>query len=259
MRPLPVSASWFVVTDCGAGVTLIEEPGVEPMLRANTWYVRGRRRDVVIDTGLGVCSLRDALAETFGGREPVAVLTHSHPDHMGGAHEFRQRWAHPAENPGRPAHVSLFGPDLCAALGVDPGTDGMSGWQLNAVPSDDYDMSTYQTRPAPTTADLRDGDVVDLGDRRLEVLHLPGHSPGSIALYDPDTRTLFSGDVVYDAELLDDLVGSDRAHYRESMRRLAQLDVATVHAGHEPSFDGDRLHVLIDAYLSTPTPESTRI
>lgn len=256
MTPFPVLPNWFVTTDCGDGVTRIEEPGVEPMLRANSWHIRGRDRDVLIDTGLGVSSIGRPLAETICEREPLAVVTHAHLDHMGGAHEFRERLAHPAERIARPSRGSLFGPDLCATLGLDPDTDGMGGWQLNAVPADGYDPSTYALTPAPPTGDLLDGDVVDLGDRRLDVLHLPGHSPGSIALYERDTRTLYSGDVVYDADLLDDLVGSDRGHYRESMRRLAQLDVATVHAGHDASFDGDRLHTLIDDYLHREPKES---
>ena len=50
------------------------------------------------------------------------------------------------------------------------------------------------------TQRLADGDVLDLGDRCLRVIHLPGHSPGSIALLDIGSdRSLFSGDVVYDS------------------------------------------------------------
>jgi len=43
---------------------------------------------------------------------------------------------------------------------------------------------------------VRDGDIIDLGDRAFEVLHLPGHSPGSIALFEAATKTLFSGDAI---------------------------------------------------------------
>ena len=50
------------------------------------------------------------------------------------------------------------------------------------------------------TQKLNDGDLIDLGDRCLRVIHLPGHSPGSIALLDVGSdRCLFSGDVVYDS------------------------------------------------------------
>ena len=50
------------------------------------------------------------------------------------------------------------------------------------------------------TQKLNDGDMLDLGDRCLRVVHLPGHSPGSIALLDVGSdRSLFSGDVVYDS------------------------------------------------------------
>ena len=86
---------------------------------------------------------------------------------------------------------------------------------------------------------LADGDVVDLGDRAFEVLHLPGHSPGSIGLWEEATGVLFSGDAVYDGPLLDELDDSDVEAYVATMRRLRELPVTVVHAGHEPSFGRD--------------------
>jgi glyoxylase-like metal-dependent hydrolase (beta-lactamase superfamily II) len=97
---------------------------------------------------------------------------------------------------------------------------------------------------------LDDGDGVDLGDRAFEVLHLPGHSPGSIGLWEEATGTLFSGDAVYDGPLLDQLDGSDVDAYLSTMRRLRDLPVAVVHGGHEPSFGRERLVELCDAYLA---------
>ncbi len=67
--------------------------------------------------------------------------------------------------------------------------------------------------PAPPTRLLDDGDVVDCGDRSFEVLHLPGHSPGSIGLWEAASGILFSGDAVYDGPLLDELDGSDIDDY----------------------------------------------
>ena len=95
--------------------------------------------------------------------------------------------------------------------------------------------------------------MVDLGDRAFEVLHLPGHSPGSIGLYEHGTQTLFSGDAIYDGPLLDDLADSDIVAYRQTMERLLTLPVSVVHAGHEPSFGRERLQTLARAYLDAGT------
>ncbi|HEY4331304.1 MAG TPA: MBL fold metallo-hydrolase, partial [Ilumatobacteraceae bacterium] len=98
------------------------------------------------------------------------------------------------------------------------------------------------------------GDIVDIGDRQFEVLHLPGHSPGSIGLWEPATGTLFSGDAIYDGPLLDELAESDIDAYCTTMERLLTLPVTVVHAGHDPSFGRDRLRELARNYLERRRP-----
>lgn len=60
------------------------------------------------------------------------------------------------------------------------------------------------------TGYLDEGDVIDLCSRELNILHLPGHSSGSIGLFDLKSKELFSGDALYDGELLDNLYHSDK-------------------------------------------------
>jgi glyoxylase-like metal-dependent hydrolase (beta-lactamase superfamily II) len=103
--------------------------------------------------------------------------------------------------------------------------------------------------PASPTWLVAEGDVIDIGSRVFEILHLPGHSPGSIGLWEAGTGTLFSGDAIYDGPLLDGLEGSDVAAYLNTMERLKRLPVNVVHAGHDPSFDRHRLRELADAYI----------
>ncbi|SNT60801.1 Glyoxylase, beta-lactamase superfamily II [Asanoa hainanensis] len=244
---LPVAAQWFQFTALDERITLIREPYARGLLRANLWHLRGRDRDLLIDCGLGVTALAPLLVERFG-RVPVLVLTHAHLDHMGSAHEFDEVWAHPLEHVDDPAPGSLHGPTLAAQLGLD---ETLPPALLTARPHGDYDLGTYRVRPATPTRLLADGDVVDVGDRPLTVLHLPGHTPGSIALFDEHDGTLFSGDVIYDDVLLDSLPGGDPGQYAQSLRRLRDLPVRLTHPGHDHGFGQDRLHQLIDDYLST--------
>ncbi len=243
---VPVAADWFRVSAVSPALTLITEPHVDEMVSANMWLVRGRERDLLVDCGPGVASLRSALAPLVSGDDPVLVLTHAHLDHMGSAHEFPECWAHPAEAVGDPPPGSLFGPALGAELGL---AEELPPLLISALPYPGYPPAGYRLRPAVVTRSLSEGDVVDPGGRPLTVLHLPGHSPGSIALFDPADGTLFSGDVVYDdGALLDSIAGADVAQYRSSLLRLRSLPVRVVRPGHGPSFGRRRLHAIIDRY-----------
>ena len=125
--------------------------------------------------------------------KPVtAVATYGHADHIGGHHELDDCVVHPLEagDLERPRLTSL-------AL------------------------------PVPTLRHIGEGDALDTGDRHFEVLHLPGHSPGPIALWEHATGTLFSGDAIYDGPLLDDLPDSSIDDYCDTMDRPRRKSVGS--------------------------------
>jgi glyoxylase-like metal-dependent hydrolase (beta-lactamase superfamily II) len=245
---LPVAPSWFTVDVVSPVLTLIREPHVRPLLAANTWVVRGRDRDLFVDCGLGVASLRTALPDLFE-RSPAMVATHGHLDHLGGAHEFDQVLVHRAEQVDRPGRGSLEPRKLAETLGAPTDAFG-DELLLSALPSVGYDPTRYHLRPVMPTRHIAEGEVIDLGDLTLRVMHLPGHTPGSVALYEPDRRWLFSGDVVYDDdELIDFLAESSRPDYQISMHRLLELDVDLVMPGHDDTFGRERLAEIAEGYL----------
>ncbi len=234
--------AWFRVRRLDDGVTWIDEPFIKEFYRCNLWHVRGRDRDLLVDSGWGVVSLREHIP-LMTEKPLIAVASHTHFDHMGGHHEFAERWVHGSEA------APLAVPTRRNTL-VEPYVDDSV---FDALPPAPYASTTYCPRGAPATRVLEDGDTVDLGDRILEVIHTPGHSPGGVALFERATGILFSGDIVYDGPLIEDCPGADPAAYRRSMHRLLELPVRVMHGGHFPSCSGDRLRQLIRCWLDRRT------
>jgi glyoxylase-like metal-dependent hydrolase (beta-lactamase superfamily II) len=231
---------WYRVRTQDHGITHIDEHHIDPFYRCNIWHVRGRDRDLLVDSGMGVVSLVGQVP-WLREREVLAVASHAHFDHVGNHHEFAHRACHPAE-----AHIL-----------AEPRGD----WNLadrfaivdmfTALPPGGYEQANYQVLPSPATQLVEHGDVIDLGDRVFEVLHVPGHSPGSIALWEAKTGVLLSGDAVYDGPLVDDAYHSDLPVYLETMQRLAALPVTVVHGGHFGSFGRDRFKALIGDFVKS--------
>ncbi len=235
----PVARDWYETIAISDGVTLVRELHVARWLRCNIWHIRGRDRDVLIDAGMGLRPLKPEIA-ALSGRPLTAIASHSHFDHMGGLHEFETRFGHPLE-----AHIHSNPSRDNTAVGQFVRAETFTAW-----PCDGFEPETYQVRAAPLTGHLDEGDVVDLGDRHFQVFHLPGHSPGSIALFEQATGVLFSGDVVYNGYLFDTVYHSDPEAYVASLNRLKELPVTTVHAGHNRSFGRDKMISIIDEFLA---------
>jgi len=232
---------WFRTKSLAHGVTQIWEAQIKPQFGANIWLVHGRDCNLLVDSGFGLVSLV-AHIPALSERASVVVATHSHCDHIGGHYEFSNCAIHHSEaeilrHPTR---------DNTAASGYVTET------MFVDQPPAGFNSKAFTIRAQDPQRLLRDGDTIDLGDRAFEVIHVPGHSPGSIGLFEHETGILFSGDVVHNGEFG---IGrfifyhSDLTDWISSVERLRHLPVKTVHAGHFDSFGGSRYIEILDKYL----------
>lgn len=152
------------------------------------------------------------------------IMTHTHLDHIGCLSEIMQAiphaelWVHTAEA------ESLETGDERTVYGMDM-FQNMCQMQYGLKPG------AFQFRVDRT---LNGGERLDLGGTTWEVLHVPGHSAGSIALYDSKNQILIPGDTVYADYAIGrfDLHGADGGQLKASLMTLADLDVQILLPGH---------------------------
>jgi hydroxyacylglutathione hydrolase len=171
------------------------------------------KKGAVIDPGGDLDRIRQAIAETGVSVEKI-LLTHGHIDHAGGAAELKEDLGVPVE-----------GPHEADRFLLDRLEESGRGYGLEA-------------RPVTPDRWLREGDVVTVGDLALDVLHCPGHSPGSVVFVAPGQRFAIVGDVLFQGSVgRTDLPGGDgRALIRSIKDKLLPLgdDVAFI-CGHGPA------------------------
>ncbi|MDQ0323838.1 glyoxylase-like metal-dependent hydrolase (beta-lactamase superfamily II) [Pararhizobium capsulatum DSM 1112] len=233
------NTGWFSKEAISDRLTRICEPHVHKFFRANMFHVVGKDADLVIDFGMGLVNLRSEL-HIPPGKPVLAVATHVHVDHVGSFHEFETRLGHLAE--AEAFELMRDADTLADHFRTQPGA-------LTAAVPTGIKPDAYKISPAALTTILVENDVIDIGDACYTVLHLPGHSPGSIGLLDQTTGEFFSGDAIYQGGLVDDLPGCNVESYKGTMKRLAELDVEVVHGGHGTRFGKDRLREIAVSYL----------
>jgi len=171
------------------------------------------KKGAVIDPGGDLDRIRRAIAETGMSVEKI-LLTHGHIDHAGGAAELKEDLGVPVE-----------GPHEADRFLLDRLEESGRGYGLKA-------------RPVTPDRWLQEGDVVTVGDLVLDVLHCPGHSPGSVVFVAPGQRFAIVGDVLFQGSVgRTDLPGGDgRALIRSIKDKLLPLgdDVAFI-CGHGPA------------------------
>jgi glyoxylase-like metal-dependent hydrolase (beta-lactamase superfamily II) len=236
-----VQQPWFHTERINDNLYCITEPHYCWENRANIWLIKGRDANLLVDTGLGVSSLKTYLTEQLD--KPLKVVaSHVHFDHSGSCHEFDQVYIHKNE------HHALCSGDQQLILSA-PEIGFVPDSDFESIPYEGFSANEYAVKACPQAQILEHGDVIDLGDKAFEVMHLPGHSSGSIGLYNSNAGQFFSGDVVYDGNLLDDLEDSVISEYIQSMEKLLQLNANEVRPGHYASFSRRRLRELLTEYI----------
>lgn len=254
---LPVADEWYETLAVAPGVTMLREPHVDVLLRANIYLIEGRDMDLLIDSGMGIAPLAPAVEALRAepGKPLVNLSTHAHVDHIGAAHEFAERWIHADEaaDMADPPPASLHRDERASeglraleAFGYPP----LPPVFVTALPHEGYDTRSWSLRGAAPTRTIGAGEAIDLGDRRFEVMVFAGHSPAGLALFDARDGTFFAGDAIYDGPLIHDGRAESVAAYLHALERLRALPVAIVHAGHDPSFGRERMMAICDDYLA---------
>jgi len=166
------------------------------------------------------------------------IMTHTHLDHIGCLGEIM----------GQIPHVELWVHEEEAAPleeGDERGVYGMDMFQSMC-------MSQYSLKPGDfkfkVTRKLTGGETLEMGGVSWEVLHIPGHSAGSIALYQPEQKVLIPGDTVYADYAIGrfDLHRADASALGESLMRLAGLDVEVLLPGHNRVVKGVKAGYILD-------------
>ena len=238
---------WFEVYRVADGVFAIYEPGqFEEVI---SFLITGDDRALLFDTGLGIGDIR-AVVDQLTDLDVVVLNSHTHYDHIGGNHQFEFIYGRDTE----------YTKGRMRGSGTGAVAEFISeGWVWKALP-DGFVPDEFRSQPFMISEIIDEGDAIDIGGRRLEILLTPGHAPDSICLIDRENRILFTGDTFYLAPLYTHIPGSNFDDYARSAARLAGLagDIDAALTSHNvPVVDASYMTALGQAFADIQSGAAT--
>lgn len=208
---------WFTIDKAGDDTWIISE--YRHWEETHCYLLCGSERSLLIDTGLGICNISEVVGR-LTDKPVTAVATHIHWDHIGGHQYFPDFYAHGEEldwlNGGFPLSKETIQEMVVDRCELPEG----------------FDVSTYEMFQGKPTRVLKDGDEIDLGGRKIFVLHTPGHSPGHMCFWEPERRALYTGDLVYKDTLFAYYPSTDPEAYLASLEKTGKLPAEHIFPAH---------------------------
>ena len=231
---------WFRVYELPGNVyALFENRQSELVI---SYLILGEESALLWDTGLGIGDIRscaEALTEL-----PITVLSsHNHPDHIGGNAQFDRVMCY---------HIDSAIERLTQGYTHEELEGFIIPEEIIGPPADFPGDSFFITGKAPT-ATVEDGQIIDLGNRELEVLYTPGHNSSCITLLDERNGLLFTGDTWYPGPLYAFHDDSSMPDYLESMRKIEYVirerNIRWVYGSHNAILPGTEALFEATAFL----------
>ena len=201
---------WFEVYRITPDVFAIYEP--HQFEEVISYLILGNQRALLFDTGLGIGDVHKVVVNLT--KLPITVLnSHTHFDHVGGNAQF----------------IDILGEDLPYTRANEKGQtneysrDAMAPERICGSLPPGMQSSSYTIKPWHVSQRVHDGEKIDLGNRELEILFTPGHTPDSLSLLDRKNGLLFTGDTFYRGPIYLFTPETDLAAYAKSVDRLAAM------------------------------------
>lgn len=203
--------TYTTVTQLDKDLWVINELG-----KTHMFLINGADKALLVDTGLGISDLPSIIRRLCGDKPVTVVNTHSHGDHNSGNYMFDT------------VYVDRFDEVYAhRAMGEQERKFSRESYFLDAIERG-FRFEDWDPKPAGKIVSFGDGFTFDLGNYRLEVIEIPSHTAGSIALYEPEKGWLITGDVLLEWETWGHLTESILApsvslkEYRSSLLKLKQ-------------------------------------
>lgn len=209
---------WFTVDKIDNDTFAISE--YKHWEETHCYLLCGNKKAILIDTGLGVANIKK-VTDRLTALPVTAITTHVHWDHIGGHKYFSRIAVHESEKD----WLSVKFPIPLSAVKKNLLRENCD------FPSD-FHADSYQIFQGLQQEILHDGDCLDLGGRKLTVLHTPGHSPGHCCFYEPERKYLYSGDLIYSGCLDAFYPTTDPAAFLQSVRKIQALEIKRVLPAH---------------------------
>ncbi len=203
---------WFTVEKIDNETFAISEYG--HWTNVHSYLYIGSKRAALVDSGLGIGNIKSVIDKLT--QLPIIVITtHCHWDHIGGHFHFGNIAVHTFEK-----KVMEKGPPIPIKITRD---QHVLRHPFIKPPPRSFEIEKYERFTGKPTLILHDFDVINLGDRKLEVIHTPGHSPGHLCVYERKTGYLATGDILYEGDLFADFPTSNPKEFRRSIIKLIEL------------------------------------
>ncbi len=219
-----------------------------PLKILNSYVIKDGKKGLIIDSGfnreeskIDFLSALDSLDIDLD--QSFLVLTHLHSDHVGLAHLFQDK--------DRPIYASpLDGHMINFYTKKENWQDILDqrklfGMDENEVKLENHPGYVFGLKKAIDFIVLKDGEKITFGDYEFDILILPGHTPGHLALYDPKEKIFFGGDLVLDP-ITPNITfwgfeyGDMLAHYLDSLDKIHDLDIRYIFPAHRKIIDNPK-------------------
>jgi glyoxylase-like metal-dependent hydrolase (beta-lactamase superfamily II) len=206
LERVQISDPWFEVYKVAPDTFAIYEPHQSE--ETISYLILGKETALLFDTGMGISDIRKVVQELT--KLPVIALnSHTHNDHVGGNWQFDAIYSMDTD----------FSRQNAKGSSADAQAEIAPGEICGELPKS-FNAKSYRTKPWTISKYIRDGDNLELGERSIEVIATPGHTPDSICLYDAANRLLFTGDTYYPATIWLYRPETDLQLYNSSLSRL---------------------------------------